>query len=247
MTQRFIKNSDNNPLRIDTVDFPAGQAGIALCPGKYDDYARTGPCHRDVGKDLAQIKNWGAKIIVTLMEEDEMALLRVSHLPRTARELNLSWWHFPLPDMHPLEFAPSPVFDPQNDVWSLPAALLRQFMKEGGRVLIHCRGGLGRTGTLVSRLLIEEGYSPEKALVTVRKARAGSVETFDQRDYLERLPARLSQKPDYLALLKAIPQKDQGEPLNLLFNDPAAFDLQKWLRTVKPRIQEDFPDLKLKV
>ncbi|MDR1085908.1 MAG: hypothetical protein LBP22_13905 [Deltaproteobacteria bacterium] len=234
MDMPFIKDSDNNPLRIDEVDFRPGLVGISICPGKYDDFARTGPCHRDVTKDLLLVKNWGASVVVTLVEDLEMELLKVSHMPEVARKLGLSWWHFPLPDEHPLEFSGHPLFDPKNDFWSLPMALLRLFLARGGRVLVHCRGGLGRTGTMVSRLLIESGYSPDQAIELVRQARAGSVETPEQEKYLFNLPTRLAKKPNYYELISLIPPEVQGQPIKELFKNPADFSLDAWLAKVKP-------------
>ena len=41
-------------------------------------------------------------------------------------------------------------------------------------VLVHCRGGLGRAGTIAARLLIELGVEPAKAIEDVRAVRPGS-------------------------------------------------------------------------
>jgi ADP-ribosyl-[dinitrogen reductase] hydrolase len=232
-TPQYVKDSDNNPLRIDPVDFAPGQVGISICPGKYDDWARTGPCHRDVEKDLSLIKRWGAKILVTLIEAKEMSFLRVESLPQVARDLGFSWWHFPVPDERPLEIPGHPLLDPSLDAWTLPNALLRRFLRAGGQALIHCRGGLGRTGTLVCRLLIEEGIEPMEALRIVRRARYGSVENSAQEHYLFALPARLAQKKPQLEALASIPEEIQGNPLTTLFNDPVNFNLAAWVKTVK--------------
>jgi protein-tyrosine phosphatase len=235
-TQKYVKDSDNNPLRVDPVDFPPGQVGISICPGKYDDYARSGPCHRDVLKDLTLVKNWGANILVTILEDKEMELLRVTHLPQVAKSLGFSWWRFPVPDERPIEIVGHPVLDPKFDVWTLPNAILRRFVKAGGRALIHCRGGLGRTGTLVCRLLIEEGHSPDEALALVRRSRRGSVENREQENHLYALPGRLAQKQPLLEALTKIPDEDQGNPIATLFNDPVNFHLEEWVKTVKDRL-----------
>ncbi|MDR0548814.1 MAG: hypothetical protein LBI10_05310 [Deltaproteobacteria bacterium] len=232
----YIKDSDNNPLRIDPVVFPPGQAGISICPGKYDDLARSGPCHRDVFKDLSLAKRWGAHILVTLLEDKEMAYLRVTHMPQVAKELGFSWWRFHVPDGFPLEIPGHPTLDPKDDPWTLPNALLRRYFKAGGRALIHCRGGLGRTGTLVARLLIEEGYPPKEAIEVTRAARRGAVENLAQENYLEALPKKLAQKQDLYAALAQIPDEIQGNPLATLFNDPVNFHLADWLATVKAHL-----------
>ena len=45
----------------------------------------------------------------------------------------------------------------------------------GGKVLIHCRGGLGRAGLVAALLLVEEGVSPPEAIRRVRAARPGAI------------------------------------------------------------------------
>ena len=40
-------------------------------------------------------------------------------------------------------------------------------------VLVHCRGGLGRAGTIAARLLIELGMEPTKAIASVRSGTTG--------------------------------------------------------------------------
>ena len=48
------------------------------------------------------------------------------------------------------------------------------------KVLVHCKGGLGRAGTFAARLLVEFGHTPASAIATVRTARPGALETLDQ-------------------------------------------------------------------
>ena len=57
----------------------------------------------------------------------------------------------------------------------------------GESVVVHCRGGLGRTGLIAVRLLVELGESPVSALVRVRAARPGAVETVEQEKYVLQL------------------------------------------------------------
>ena len=62
--------------------------------------------------------------------------------------------------------------------------VLRRRLQSGERIVLHCRGGLGRTGTIAARLAIELGETPETALRRVRAARKGTVETHEQEAYV---------------------------------------------------------------
>jgi protein-tyrosine phosphatase len=63
---------------------------------------------------------------------------------------------------------------------------LRRILREGGRIVLHCRGGLGRTGLVAARLLIEFGMAPQEAIRRVRAARPGAIQTREQEDYVRR-------------------------------------------------------------
>jgi len=51
-------------------------------------------------------------------------------------------------------------------------------------VLIHCTGGLGRSGMIAARLLVELGEEPRLAMQRVRAARPGAIETAAQEAYV---------------------------------------------------------------
>ena len=54
-------------------------------------------------------------------------------------------------------------------------------------VLVHCRGGLGRAGTIAARLLVELGMDPTKAIVSVRAARPDTIENCNQENYVKNI------------------------------------------------------------
>lgn len=51
-------------------------------------------------------------------------------------------------------------------------------------ILIHCWGGIGRTGLVAAGLIVEVGSSATKALEIVREKTPGSVETEEQENFL---------------------------------------------------------------
>ena len=176
-----IRTSHTHPLRIDSVRTPGGgRIGLSLCPGKHQTGARTGDWQRDLETDLQVIRNWGATAVVTLMETPELARFGVAQLGETVEALGLDWYHLPIRDVQP----PGPGFERR---WVLYGTRLRQRLRSGENVLIHCLGGLGRSGTVAARLLVELGFEPPLALAAVRAVRPGAVETADQEAYVRAL------------------------------------------------------------
>lgn len=65
---------------------------------------------------------------------------------------------------------------------------IEERVKEGKKVLIHCMGGLGRSGTVATAwLMYSKGFSLREALMEVRKKRPGAVETPEQLEVLKEL------------------------------------------------------------
>jgi len=178
--------SESLPLRIDPVAAPAmpGWIGMTLCPGKKDPYASFGAWDRDLDADLQAIRDWGASSIVTLIEEFEFGLLGVPEF-RTKVAAAFRWLWLPIPDGG----VPDEQFESR---WDEAGPELHGRLAAGERVLVHCRAGLGRTGLVASRLLVETGMTPAQAIRAVRGARRGTVETLVQEQYVLGLPERLA-------------------------------------------------------
>jgi ADP-ribosyl-[dinitrogen reductase] hydrolase len=155
-----------HPLEIADVSAGPvlGRVGITFCPGKYDRQSMTGYWDRDLSIDLDAIRNWEAAAVVTLLEPQEIILLRVEHLREEIRRRGRLWFHLPIADVS----TPDEGFE-RN--WVLAGDALRTLLHNGRDVLVHCRGGLGRAGTIAARLLIELGMEPAIAISRVRAVR----------------------------------------------------------------------------
>lgn len=53
-----------------------------------------------------------------------------------------------------------------------------------GKVLIHCHGGIGRTGTMAAAYWIKKGLPADKAIEKVRRSRPGAIEIPEQEESL---------------------------------------------------------------
>jgi ADP-ribosyl-[dinitrogen reductase] hydrolase len=178
------RTSLTHPLQIAAVTAGAeyGRIGITFCPGKIDRHAMTGAWDRDLASDLNAIRDWGAAAIVTLLEPKELTLLRVEHLGEEVLSRNMLWYHLPIVDVS----IPSEQFEAK---WETAGGELRSMLRGGSDVLVHCRGGLGRAGTIAARLLIELGTEPKAAIARVRSVRPGAIETGDQERFVRGISA----------------------------------------------------------
>ena len=59
----------------------------------------------------------------------------------------------------------------------------------GETVAVHCRGGTGRTGTVVAAGLVKLGYSADDAIAAVQQVRSGALGVAAQRDFIHRFDA----------------------------------------------------------
>ena len=154
-------------LTIATVELPSGgRIGICRLPGIVGD----------LDGDVAAIRAWEPAFVVSMTGLSEMELAGSAALPVRLKEAGIAWRHFPIVDFGA----------PRDDVltrWPALAAELHAALDAGGGVLTHCRAGLGRSGMVSLRLLIERGEAPEAALRRIRAVRPGAVETVGQRQW----------------------------------------------------------------
>ena len=155
-----------------------GIVGVTLCPGKHGDSVFGDGWERDLATDVAAIRDWDASAVVTLIEDHEFEMLGVESLPDAIRGAGFEWHHLPVKDVSP----PDQVFETR---WVYAGARLRERLRRGERVLVHCRGGLGRAGSVAARLLVEFGAEPGEAIRQVRAVRPGAIETREQERWVE--------------------------------------------------------------
>ena len=79
---------------------------------------------------------------------------------------------------------------------SIPAALaaiaaVEDGLHRGEPAVYHCKGGLGRTGTLLAAHLIVRGMAPLHALEELRGIHPRYVQSVAQEQFLDQLAARL--------------------------------------------------------
>ncbi|RST31341.1 hypothetical protein HMF7854_11190 [Sphingomonas ginkgonis] len=224
-----LRTSLTHPLEIAAVPVGAGlgSVGLTFCPGKKQPLAMTGAWDRDLGLDVGAIADWGAASVVTLIEEHEIAALEVGGLGDAVEAANMEWHHLPIPDV----WVPDAEFE---RCWARLGPKLQDQLAAGFNVLVHCKGGLGRAGTIASRLLVDAGWESEPALSAVREVRPGSVETAHQEIYVLGLGRSPSPLPDPASS----EDRALGAFLGLAVGDALGTTLEFSRRDSKPRVTD---------
>jgi len=176
--------NDQPLLRIDAVDVPhhEGRLGLCACPGDRRTLARDHDPITDLINDIERVVEFGACGTVSPIDDRELVSLGIESLPVHLQRKGLWWKHLPITDM-----GISGAHFEQH--WDVNSAFIREALGRGENIVMHCWAGLGRTGTVAARLLIECGMEPAAAMLRLRDARPGSIQTRKQGKYVLRLNA----------------------------------------------------------
>jgi len=182
------KTSESHPIRLDFLPLETiggGALGLTIAPGK-QHYGFTGLWKRDLDIDLDRIRNhYGVDAIVSLMEDFEYDQVKIPGFwdRCAAWDIEVLW--------HPVQDMTAPK-DP--GAYKSLVKSVAQRVLEGERFMVHCKGGLGRTGTFAACILVELGLDPNDAIRVVRKTREGTITRACQVAFVRQyhsIPAKL--------------------------------------------------------
>ncbi|MBI4883383.1 MAG: tyrosine-protein phosphatase [Actinobacteria bacterium] len=155
---------------IDTLPLPIATGALSLCG------------IRAIGPDFrAAMTSCGATTVVCLLGADELQARYPTYLEwlRAENTHNAVW--FPIGDFGA----------PTLAVTDALLHELRLRLADDEHLLMHCAGGIGRTGTIAACLLIELGMNRDDALAHIRAHRPGAgPEVGAQIDLVNQVAAR---------------------------------------------------------
>lgn len=170
------------PMTVNTLKVGAGIIGMSAAPGRWPRSLAGDVAH------LAQVLRFD--VVVTLMEDRELEYEGLSDVGSQVAAAGMDWFQFPMRDKWiPLDTA------------SFLSKLVRPmcaWLREGKRVLVHCHGGKGRTGTAVAAVLLtsvgdENTETLGQAIERMRASRPGMLKNPWQQLYLRHLHSCLRQ------------------------------------------------------
>lgn len=144
-----------------------GRIGLVRCPGASGYLIQ----------DMHWIARQSTTALLSLITNPELRALGLSHLGKQAEQAGMAWHHLPIDDMR----SPSMTFLGE---WTTIRDGLVERLQRNETVVIHCRAGIGRAGTIGACLLIEAGMEPTEAIARIRLARPGAIETLVQEQWV---------------------------------------------------------------
>jgi atypical dual specificity phosphatase len=124
-------------------------------------------------EQLKELNKRGFKIIISLLDEDEE---RPNYNVKAVQAMGYRRYSIPIKD---------------SQVPTLKQ--IEQFLRiidqtpTSSKIIVHCGGGLGRTGTMGAAYWIKQGLSTEEAIKIIRSANPKAIETAEQEQTLHEL------------------------------------------------------------
>jgi atypical dual specificity phosphatase len=116
--------------------------------------------------DLGALRDLGIRMLVTLEEEP--------FPPDRLRAYGVGATHLPIPDMR------APMIDEARQVVAATEARIAR----GEATIYHCKGGLGRTGTMLAAHLIHRGMDALHAIEEIRAVHPMYIQSAEQEEFL---------------------------------------------------------------
>ena len=131
-----------------------------------------------VEQSLQDLKAAGASVLITLMNDDELAANNAQSIAVLCEKLAITWLQLPISD----DKGPDSEFDTK---WLAHQPELVALLNQQASIAIHCKGGSGRTGLMVGLLLKALGHSTEQAKALVQSYRPKALTKATQLGYFE--------------------------------------------------------------
>jgi predicted protein tyrosine phosphatase len=182
MRDEWVRTSETDPILVDFLPDndlgTPGRLGMTFAPGMRAG-SLGGRWERELATDIRRLeKEFGADVLVSLLERNEYHGYRIPELLEKPSVGGVEILRFAIKDMGVPQEAETERYE------AFVQKILRR-LERGQNVVVHCRGGLGRTGTVAACVLVALGrHTADEAIAAVREARKGTVQTREQEDFV---------------------------------------------------------------
>jgi protein-tyrosine phosphatase len=132
----------------------------------------------NLADSISTLKAAGVSMIITLLDDAELATHGVATLPSQSEVQGIQWVQLPIVD----DQGPSEIFEAK---WRQYKDRILSLLVNKGIAAVHCKGGTGRTGLVIGLLLQESGYSKADALTAVQSVKPKALINSAQRSYFD--------------------------------------------------------------
>ena len=127
---------------------------------------------------LESLVKLGCTNIISLVESHEIEdICGLNHFTHQINKHDFTWHHFPIKDYE----IPDKTFMVN---WEKKHVGLLNGLINGSNLFIHCKGGIGRSGTVAAMFLIVSGMKNDKSILEVRSMRQGAIENEKQENFV---------------------------------------------------------------
>ena len=128
-------------------------------------YIMPRPPSQELRPVIAALFEHSVSKLICLLPESEINELGLAREAQFCSEYNIDFTHFPIDDFSL----------PEVRSLVLLARRCADDLRQGQSICIHCRAGIGRTGTVAGCILRELGFTSDKAVALIGKSRGVAI------------------------------------------------------------------------
>ena len=149
-------------MRLYWIASPSGR--LATAPA---------PSGSSLERDIWDLQQEKVTTVVSLLTDDEAVSIGLSGEPEAVRSAGMEFISLPIPDFG--------ILDSFDDALETISQVVND-LEDGGTVVVHCRGGIGRSSTIAATALTQINVNADDAMDRIADARGMKVpETPAQR------------------------------------------------------------------
>ncbi len=157
--RRTLRTSETDPIAVSWLPSPRGGLGITLAPGKRARSEDGRAWQRDLQLDLARLRaQHGASVVVCLLTDEELHRQGLTDYAERVAAAGMHLYRLPVGAGRA----------PGLDTVRALASHVVPHLDRQERVVVHCGGGLGRSGAVAGCLLVRMGLSADEWLEALK-------------------------------------------------------------------------------